>query len=69
MKVCSNTIPTLYKNYFRMGFSLALGALPSFMIKGRLQSILQTLIKATEITRKEAAWAKSRRDALRAING
>jgi hypothetical protein len=28
MKVCSNTIPTLYKNYFRMGFSLALGALP-----------------------------------------
>ena len=52
-----------------MGFSLAVGAFPQFFIKGKLRSILQCLMKATEITEKEATWAESRRDALKAING
>lgn len=53
----------------RMGFSRAIGALPAFFIRGKLRSILHGLISATEITEKEATWAESRRDALKAING
>lgn len=51
-----------------MGFAQAIGAFPCFFMKGKLHSVLQGLIKATEITEKEITWAESRRDALKALN-
>ena len=59
----------MYQFLLRMGFSLAVGAFPKFFIKGKLRSILQSLMKAAEITEKETTWAEFRRDALKAING
>lgn len=52
----------------RMGYSQAIGAMPGFFIKGKLRSILQGLMKTTEITEKEMTWAESRREALKALN-
>uniref|UniRef100_A0A8C2UE94 Tubulin-specific chaperone D n=1 Tax=Coturnix japonica TaxID=93934 RepID=A0A8C2UE94_COTJA len=51
----------------RCGFSLALGALPRFLLKGRLQQVLEGLRKVTLITPKDVSFAESRRDALIAI--
>ena len=50
-----------------MGYSLALGALPKFMLSGKLRAVLSGLIAASEITKKEEKWAEGRRDALKAI--
>ena len=52
---------------FRMGFSLALGALPKFFIQGKLEVVLNSLIEATAITEKEKKWVEARRDAVKAI--
>uniref|UniRef100_A0A6I8SRF3 Tubulin-specific chaperone D n=1 Tax=Xenopus tropicalis TaxID=8364 RepID=A0A6I8SRF3_XENTR len=51
----------------RCGFSLALGALPQFLLKGRLQQVLGGLRRVTSISGKDVGFAESRRDALRAI--
>ncbi|XP_060577597.1 tubulin-specific chaperone D-like [Ruditapes philippinarum] len=51
----------------RQGHSLALGALPKFMLVGKLRPVLGGLIQATQITEKEEKWAEGRRDALKAI--
>ncbi|CAH2292057.1 tubulin-specific chaperone D [Pelobates cultripes] len=51
----------------RCGFSLALGALPRFMLRSKLQQVLEGLRKVTLITGKNASFAESRRDALKAI--
>ncbi|XP_041434665.1 tubulin-specific chaperone D-like isoform X2 [Xenopus laevis] len=51
----------------RCGFSLALGALPQFLLKGKLQQVLDGLRRVTCISGKNDGFAKSRRDALRAI--
>lgn len=51
----------------RCGFSLALGALPRFMLKGKLQQVLEGLRKVTCISPKDVAFAEARRDALKAI--
>uniref|UniRef100_A0A8V1AI94 Tubulin-specific chaperone D n=1 Tax=Gallus gallus TaxID=9031 RepID=A0A8V1AI94_CHICK len=51
----------------RCGFSLALGALPRFLLKGRLQQVLEGLRKVTLITPRDVSFAESRRDALIAI--
>uniref|UniRef100_A0A8B9BI83 Tubulin-specific chaperone D n=1 Tax=Anser brachyrhynchus TaxID=132585 RepID=A0A8B9BI83_9AVES len=51
----------------RCGFSLALGALPRFLLKGRLQQVLEGLKKATIISPEDVSFAQSRRDALIAI--
>ncbi|XP_029456142.1 tubulin-specific chaperone D isoform X2 [Rhinatrema bivittatum] len=51
----------------RCGFSLALGALPRFMLKGKLQQVLEGLRKVTCITPKSGSFAEARRDALKAI--
>uniref|UniRef100_A0ACB8EK59 Uncharacterized protein n=1 Tax=Sphaerodactylus townsendi TaxID=933632 RepID=A0ACB8EK59_9SAUR len=51
----------------RCGFSLALGALPRFLLKGKLQEVLESLKKVTCISSKDASFAESRKDGLKAI--
>ncbi|XP_054834782.1 tubulin-specific chaperone D [Eublepharis macularius] len=51
----------------RCGFSLALGALPRFLLKGKLQEILEGLKKVTCVSSKDVSFAESRRDGLKAI--
>ncbi|NXH96494.1 TBCD protein, partial [Pachycephala philippinensis] len=51
----------------RCGFSRALGALPRFLLKGKLQQILEGLKKVTVISPEDVSFAESRRDALIAI--
>ncbi|NXA06106.1 TBCD protein, partial [Sapayoa aenigma] len=51
----------------RCGFSRALGALPRFLLKGRLQQVLEGLRKVTLISPEDVSFAESRRDALIAI--
>ncbi|EFB29985.1 hypothetical protein PANDA_016130 [Ailuropoda melanoleuca] len=52
----------------RCGFSLALGALPRFLLKGRLQQVLAGLGAVTVICPEDVSFAESRRDALKAIS-
>ncbi|XP_053517293.1 tubulin-specific chaperone D isoform X4 [Artibeus jamaicensis] len=51
----------------RCGFSLALGALPGFLLRGRLQQVLAGLGAVTHISPENVSFAESRRDALKAI--
>ncbi|NXI25760.1 TBCD protein, partial [Sterrhoptilus dennistouni] len=51
----------------RCGFSRALGALPRFLLKGRLQQVLEGLKKVTVISPEDVSFAEARRDALIAI--
>uniref|UniRef100_A0A8I5TT18 Tubulin-specific chaperone D n=1 Tax=Pongo abelii TaxID=9601 RepID=A0A8I5TT18_PONAB len=51
----------------RCGFSLALGALPGFLLKGRLQQVLTGLRAVTHTSPKDVSFAESRRDGLKAI--
>ncbi|XP_064126499.1 tubulin-specific chaperone D isoform X1 [Loxodonta africana] len=51
----------------RCGFALALGALPGFLLKGRLQQVLAGLRAITHISPKDVSFAEARRDTLRAI--
>ncbi|NXL44779.1 TBCD protein, partial [Podilymbus podiceps] len=51
----------------RCGFARALGALPRFLLKGRLQQVLEGLKKVTLISPADVSFAESRRDALIAI--
>ncbi|XP_077110688.1 tubulin-specific chaperone D [Ranitomeya variabilis] len=52
----------------RCGFSLSLGALPKFMLRRRLQQVLDGLRKVTTISGKDVSFAESRRDALKAMS-
>ncbi|XP_032726201.1 tubulin-specific chaperone D isoform X3 [Lontra canadensis] len=52
----------------RCGFSLALGALPRFLLRGRLQQVLAGLGAVTAICPEDVSFAESRRDALKAIS-
>jgi len=51
----------------RIGFSLALGSLPSSFMNTYILLILKGLIDCTKITRLTIKWAESRRDAVNAI--
>uniref|UniRef100_A0A8C5YCS2 Tubulin-specific chaperone D n=1 Tax=Microcebus murinus TaxID=30608 RepID=A0A8C5YCS2_MICMU len=51
----------------RCGFSSALGALPGFLLKGRLQQVLAGLRAVTHACPEDVGFAESRRDALKAI--
>ncbi|XP_069124940.1 tubulin-specific chaperone D-like [Argopecten irradians] len=53
----------------RMGYSLAIGAIPKFFLKNKLRGILSGLMGASKVTEKEKKWAESRRDAVKAITG
>ncbi|KAM6175778.1 tubulin-specific chaperone D isoform 2-T2 [Erethizon dorsatum] len=50
----------------RCGFASALGALPGFLLRGRLRQVLDGLSAVTR-TLKDVAFAEARRDSLRAI--
>ena len=52
---------------FRMGFSLALGAVPQFFLQNKLDVVLSGLMDACKITEKEIKWAQARGDAVKAI--
>lgn len=51
----------------RCGFSLALGALPQFILKGKLREVLEGLKGVASISPKYVAFAESRKDALTAV--
>ncbi|XP_021566886.1 tubulin-specific chaperone D [Carlito syrichta] len=51
----------------RCGFSSALGALPGFLLKGKLQQVLAGLRAVTRTSPKDVSFAESRRDGLKAI--
>ncbi|XP_068932719.1 tubulin-specific chaperone D isoform X4 [Petaurus breviceps papuanus] len=51
----------------RCGFSLALGSLPGFFLKGKLKLVLDGLKAVTHISPKYVSFAEARRDALKAI--
>eukprot|EP00058_Branchiostoma_floridae_P020621 XP_002606111.1 hypothetical protein BRAFLDRAFT_88021 [Branchiostoma floridae] len=53
--------------YARCCFILALGALPKFMIAGKLKKLLSGLIGATKVTVKDISMAEARRDAIKSI--
>ncbi|KAK7502461.1 hypothetical protein BaRGS_00006414 [Batillaria attramentaria] len=52
----------------RMGFSLALGALPLFMLRGCLAEVVSGLMAATQIKEKVEKMAEARRDAVKALS-
>ena len=56
-------------NHFtRMGFSLALGALPKMLLHGVLKPVLSRLAQLTSAVQEtESKFAEARRDAIRAI--
>eukprot|EP00095_Tigriopus_kingsejongensis_P012338 maker-scaffold198_size266703-snap-gene-0.21 protein:Tk12338 transcript:maker-scaffold198_size266703-snap-gene-0.21-mRNA-1 annotation:"tubulin-specific chaperone d" len=51
----------------RRGFSLALGACPEFVLKGREGDILEKLFQCIPITPDTETWAEARRDAILAL--
>ncbi|KAM6469790.1 tubulin-specific chaperone D isoform 2-T3 [Liasis olivaceus] len=55
-----------HEEMIRCGFSLALGALPKFLLKGKLQEVLEALKKVTSISG-GVSFAESRRDGLKAV--
>ncbi|KAM3921962.1 tubulin-specific chaperone D [Leptodactylus fuscus] len=52
----------------RCGFALSLGALPKFMLRGKLQQVLEGLRKVTTVFGKDVSFAEARRDALKAMS-
>nr|XP_020641570.1 tubulin-specific chaperone D [Pogona vitticeps]XP_020641571.1 tubulin-specific chaperone D [Pogona vitticeps]XP_020641572.1 tubulin-specific chaperone D [Pogona vitticeps] len=56
-----------HEEMIRCGFSLALGALPKFLLKGKLKEVLEGLKRVTFISPETVSFAESRRDALKAI--
>lgn len=50
-----------------MGYSLALGYLPLFMLEGRLCQVLGGLLAASYMREKEEKMAEARRDAIKAL--
>lgn len=52
----------------RMGYALALGSLPKFMLEDHLGVIMETLIESLNIKVETLKWAESRRDAVKAIS-
>lgn len=51
----------------RMGYALALGAIPAFMLRPHLDDVINSLISTTVITLDTLKWAESRRDAVKAL--
>ncbi|XP_061472447.1 tubulin-specific chaperone D isoform X2 [Rhineura floridana] len=56
-----------HEEMIRCGFSLALGALPKFLLKGKLQEVVEGLKGVTSISPEYVSFAESRRDGLKAI--
>ncbi|XP_042304355.1 tubulin-specific chaperone D isoform X2 [Sceloporus undulatus] len=56
-----------HEEMIRCGFSLALGALPKLLLKGKFQKVLEGLKRVTSISPETVSFAESRRDGLKAI--
>ena len=55
-------------HFARMGFSLALGGLPKFLLVGRLDHVMRHLTGCvTNIKGTDSKFVEARRDAIRAI--
>lgn len=67
--IINTYVQKLFSNHMmeRIGYSLALGSLPSSFMNNYIQLILTGLIDCTKITRLTIKWAESRRDAVNAI--
>ncbi|CAH1175633.1 unnamed protein product [Phaedon cochleariae] len=52
----------------RMGFGLALGCLPKFVLLGNFDEVVSALMEASKITPNTAKWAESRRDSVKALS-
>ena len=67
--IINHHLSNLYDSeLIRRGHCMALGALPSSQLAGRLDDILPALIDCTMVKNPaEEKWAESRRDAVRAI--
>ncbi|XP_071968767.1 tubulin-specific chaperone D isoform X2 [Engystomops pustulosus] len=52
----------------RCGFSLSLGALPKFMLRNKLEQVLEGLRRVSTISGKDISFAESRSDALKAMS-
>ncbi len=52
----------------RRGFTQAIGNLPGFVLRGRLDMILPALINRCKISSETEKWAEGRRDTVKAIN-
>uniref|UniRef100_A0A7N4V772 Tubulin-specific chaperone D n=1 Tax=Sarcophilus harrisii TaxID=9305 RepID=A0A7N4V772_SARHA len=68
-KLMENYISELQnpEEMIRCGFSLALGSLPGFFLKGKLNKVLEGLKAVTRISPTDMSFAEARRDALKAI--
>ncbi|XP_006812079.1 tubulin-specific chaperone D-like [Saccoglossus kowalevskii] len=52
----------------KMGFALALGSLPKFMVAGKFTEVMSGLVQATHINQQDAAkMVEARRDAVKAL--
>ncbi|XP_012933569.1 tubulin-specific chaperone D isoform X2 [Heterocephalus glaber] len=51
----------------RCGFASALGALPAFLLRGRLRQVLEGLSAVTRISPQDVGFTEARKDSLRAI--
>lgn len=52
----------------RMGYALAIGSLPKFMLENHLGVVMESLIDSLNMTVETLKWAESRRDAVKAIS-
>lgn len=62
LKGLKNEVETI-----RMGYALAIGALPKFFVHGHFQDICSALIEASVVQKKEVKFAEARRDAVLAL--
>lgn len=51
----------------RLGYAMAIGNLPKFMIKGKVDELVSALLESLKITEPTLKWAESRRDSIKAL--
>lgn len=51
----------------RLGFAMAIGNFPKFMLLGKLNELISALLETLKITEFTLKWAESRRDSIKAL--
>lgn len=51
----------------RLGYAEAIGNMPSFMVIGKLNELIQALFESLKITQETLKWAESRRNSIKAL--
>ncbi|KAK6617706.1 hypothetical protein RUM44_005294 [Polyplax serrata] len=51
----------------RLGYAMAIGDLPKFMILGKVNELISALLESLKITEYTLKWAESRRDSIKAL--